>query len=111
MGVRSRWPQHSARVRKSPRWQVLRFAAKRRDSWKCVQCGSRHKLEVDHIKPVRTHPELAYVLDNLQTLCTSCHTRKTRLECGHDPLNPLREAWRSLVRSTVTKEVEYVGIR
>lgn len=106
MGLRSRFANHSARIRKSPRWQVVRFAAKRRDGWKCVSCGSNRDLEVDHIRPVRDAPELAYTLDNLQTLCTSCHTRKTRIECGHDPLSPERQAWRDLVRST-PKEVSY----
>lgn len=95
--------RHSARVIGSKRWPALRLAAKRRDGFRCVECGAVGRLEVDHVKPVRTHPELAFDLSNLQTLCASCHTRKTRLECGHDPQNPLREAWRNLVRSTVTK--------
>ena len=28
---------------------------------------------VDHIKPIRTHPELAFDPANLQTLCKRCH--------------------------------------
>jgi 5-methylcytosine-specific restriction protein A len=101
MGVmRNRFPNYSAHVIKSPRWKVLRLAAKRRDDWKCVQCGSNFKLEVDHIKRVKDAPELAFELTNLQTLCWSCHAKKTRIECGHAPLDPKRQAWRDLVRAT-----------
>lgn len=102
MGVT--YHRHSARVINSKRWPALRLAAKRRDGFKCVQCGAVGKIEIDHIMPVRDRPELAFELTNLQSLCPRCHTRKTRLECGHDPLNPARQAWRDLVRSTSRKE-------
>ena len=72
MGVR--WKRHSAWVTRSKRWPALRQQALRRDGFACVQCGARGRNEVDHILPVRTHPGLAFVLDNLQTLCGSCHT-------------------------------------
>lgn len=88
------------------RWPALRVAAKRRDGFRCVKCGSRIRLEVDHIKPASTNPELGFDLSNLQTLCSRCHAAKTRLECGHAPLSPERQAWRDLVRST-PKETAY----
>ncbi|WP_421906760.1 HNH endonuclease [Mameliella sp.] len=69
-----------------------------RDDWQCVQCGERRRLEIDHIQPVRTHPELSYSLANLQTLCGRCHSRKTRIEVGMGQPNPAREAWKSLLR-------------
>jgi 5-methylcytosine-specific restriction endonuclease McrA len=31
--------------------------------------------QAHHIKPLLTHPELAFVLDNLMSLCTKCHAR------------------------------------
>ena len=34
----------------------------------------------DHIKPVRTNPELAFAWDNLQGLCTDCHGVKRKEE-------------------------------
>ncbi|WP_417709774.1 HNH endonuclease [Roseibium aggregatum] len=89
--------RHGSWVYRDPRWSVLRLQAKRRDGWKCVQCGARGRLEVDHIKPVRSHPELAFDLTNLQSLCGRCHGSKTRLECGHVPLSPERQAWRDLM--------------
>lgn len=33
--------------------------------------------EVDHILPIRTHPELRLVWSNLQSLCHPCHVAKT----------------------------------
>lgn len=101
MGMR--YERHSAAVIRSKRWKAVRLQVKRRDGWRCVQCGARDRLEVDHIQPVRTHPDLAYELDNLQTLCCRCHAAKTRLEVGHPPLSPDRQRWRELVRELQTR--------
>ncbi|WP_413658733.1 HNH endonuclease [Nitrobacter sp.] len=63
-----------------------------------MKCGAVGRLEVDHIKPVRDAPELSFALDNLQTLCTPCHSAKTKIECGFgNELSPARAAWRDLV--------------
>jgi 5-methylcytosine-specific restriction endonuclease McrA len=92
-------------VYRSPRWAALRLQAKRRDGWKCVKCPARGRLEVDHIKPVRTHPELSFDLANLQSLCPSCHSKKTRVEIGLAPSDePQRAAWRGLVRALAQPE-------
>ncbi|QFT46793.1 HNH endonuclease [Roseivivax sp. THAF40] len=93
-------------VYRDRRWPALRLEAKRRDGWKCVECGSKHRLEVDHIEPIRTHPEKAFELGNLQTLCGGCHGRKTRLECGHPELPPERRKWRDLLLSMQLKPIE-----
>ncbi len=105
MGIKH--PRYSRAVLKTRRWQALRLKAKRRDGFQCVACGARGRLEVDHIKSVRTHPELAFDLNNLQTLCSSCHTRKTRIECGHTPPHPESVKWRDLLR----KGMNHVTIR
>jgi 5-methylcytosine-specific restriction protein A len=89
--------RHSKRVTSTARWQVLRQAILERDGWKCRCCGERRRLEVDHVKPVRTHPELSFNPANLQALCGPCHTRKTRLECGHKEKSPARKAWAEAV--------------
>jgi 5-methylcytosine-specific restriction endonuclease McrA len=47
---------------------------------------------------VRTHPELAFDLNNLQSLCSPCHSRKTISEIGLSPLSPQRQEWRDLVQ-------------
>lgn len=98
MGLRN-YDRYSAAVIRSARWKVVRKRAKDRDGWKCVQCGARGRLEVDHIQPVRTHPDLAYELTNLQTLCTPCHSRKTRIEVGMGKPNPERDKWLDLLKA------------
>jgi 5-methylcytosine-specific restriction protein A len=98
MGLAKRYNRPSAAVCRSSRWPALRLGAKRRDGFKCVKCGARGALEVDHILPVRTHPELGFELSNLQTLCLSCHGRKTRVEVGHPEISPERRAWRDLIQ-------------
>ncbi|MFZ5693902.1 MAG: HNH endonuclease [Pseudomonadota bacterium] len=97
MGVKT-YRRHSAAAIRDKRWPALRLAAKRRDGWRCVKCGARGRLEVDHIQPVRTHPERAFDLQNLQSLCASCHARKTAAETGIAPLSPERQAWRDLLK-------------
>ena len=89
--------RHSKRVTATRRWQVLRHQVLERDGWKCRGCGERRRLEVDHIKPVRTHPELSFDPRNLQVLCGVCHAQKTRIECGHKEKSPERKAWAEAV--------------
>ncbi|HWM47082.1 MAG TPA: HNH endonuclease [Xanthobacteraceae bacterium] len=97
MGVKQ-YDRHSAKVIRDKRWPALRLAAKRRDGFKCVKCRAVGRLEVDHIKRVKDAPELAFELSNLQTLCTPCHSAKTRLEVGFgQEVDPKRAAWRDLV--------------
>jgi 5-methylcytosine-specific restriction protein A len=94
-------PIHSHRkwskpVTRTKRWQVLRHFILERDGWACTDCGSRKgRLEIDHIKPVRTHPELAFDPVNCAVRCQSCHIRKTKAECGYSaPVpTPDRLAW------------------
>jgi 5-methylcytosine-specific restriction endonuclease McrA len=90
--------RHSRRITRGPRWKALRMQALERDDWQCVQCGTRHRLEGDHIEPVRDRPDLAYALSNLQCLCGRCHSRKTRIEIGLGRPDPKREAWKRLLR-------------
>lgn len=44
-----------------------------RDNWKCTNCRSTSKLEVHHIKSVRSYPEFALDINNGITLCRKCH--------------------------------------
>lgn len=59
----------------NPRW--LRKKIRQRDNHTCQQCGKPGN-EVDHIIPISQggtdHP------NNLQVLCATCHTTKTRTE-------------------------------
>lgn len=87
-----------ASLYRDPRWAVVRIAAKRRDHWKCTDCGARGRLEVHHIKRAKHHPELFYDLSNLKTLCGRCHARITAIETGIAPLDPERQRWRDLLK-------------
>lgn len=98
MGMkRDNFTRYSRPVLRTKRWKALRHVILERDGWACVQCGAIKRLEVDHIKPVRHAPDRAFDPANLQTLCASCHTRKTRLECGHPEKTPDRKAWERAV--------------
>lgn len=95
--------RHSKRVARGPRWHSIRMAVLERDGFVCRSCGKGGRLEVDHVQPVRSRPDLSFDPANLQALCTSCHTRKTRLECGHQPASEGRLKWREAVAELATK--------
>ena len=82
------------------RWARLRREVLDRDSWKCVQCGRRGRLEVDHVIPMRWGGAV-YELSNLQTLCRApCHFEKSAAETRKDNKDsePAGAAdWRALI--------------
>jgi len=53
-------------------WRTLVL---RRDGHKCTQCGSKNRLEVDHIKPFSKYPSLRYDVTNGRVLCHECHKK------------------------------------
>lgn len=90
-------------IYRDPRWAAVRLEAKRRDGWKCRHCGARGRLEVHHIKRVKTHPQHAYDLENLLSLCGVCHAKETARETGINPeLSPARQAWRDLLEKELS---------
>lgn len=48
----------------------------------CVECRKAGRVkpatQLDHIKPRKQYPELAYEPSNMQGLCGRCHNSKTR---------------------------------
>lgn len=44
-----------------------------RDGNRCMKCNTKQDLTVHHILPKMLYPELVDQLDNMITLCTSCH--------------------------------------
>ncbi|WP_078626323.1 HNH endonuclease [Streptomyces sp. NRRL S-241] len=74
------WARKSARnlTRDSAWARHVRPRALVRDGFACVLCGARESLEVDHIIPISKGG--TWVLENAQTLCTSCHWEKTLRE-------------------------------
>lgn len=61
-------------------WREMRQRVFIRDGNYCRCCGAKPGLEVflcvDHIKPRKTHPDLALDEDNLQVLCNECNGGK-----------------------------------
>lgn len=55
----------------------IRFLVYKRDNNRCVKCGSRYNLEVDHIFPISKGGKST--LDNLQTLCHDCNQMKSNI--------------------------------
>lgn len=58
---------------RSPKWSSVRKEHLKQNP-NCAACGKNKKLEVHHIKPVHTNPELELDPSNLITLCADpCH--------------------------------------
>ena len=72
-------------------WERVRRAALDRDGWRC-RCGSPLFLEVHHVQPLDKGGD-PLALDNLKTLCRSCHISLH--------LDPQRRAWRRLIWEAV----------
>jgi 5-methylcytosine-specific restriction endonuclease McrA len=68
------------------RWPALRARALARDRHTCRSCGAslrgKGKARVDHIRPARQAPALAFDLANVRCLCPACdnarHAEKGR---------------------------------
>ncbi|MHB8276487.1 MAG: HNH endonuclease signature motif containing protein [Candidatus Humimicrobiaceae bacterium] len=75
--------RHDNRVYGNTTWRRLRRIKLSNDPL-CELCLSKDIVvqasQVDHIIPVAIQPELRLSLDNLQSLCETCHSKKTREE-------------------------------
>ena len=61
--------------------------------WRCQQCGSAGRLEVEHIEPLWKKPDQdPYEVDGCQALCRTCHIEKTRRE-NRRPLTEAERKW------------------
>lgn len=64
----------------SRRWRHKRKEILRRDGYLCQRCKRYGKqvqaVTVHHIKHTDEHPELAYINDNLVSLCNACHNKE-----------------------------------
>lgn len=63
-------------------WRSLRMVVIKKYGNRCMCCGAIPSkdndvvINVDHIKPRKTHPELALEVTNLQILCSPCNHGK-----------------------------------
>lgn len=86
-------------------WRKLRMQALKKHGAICQCCGASPStgavMNVDHIKPRRTHPHLALSIDNLQILCHECNHGKgnwdmtdwRRAPAARVAATPLAAAW------------------
>ncbi|WLT37946.1 HNH endonuclease [Synechocystis sp. B12] len=68
-----------ARLNRRKKWKQNQYE---KQQGKCAYFGcafvaqSPEYLEIDHIKPIATHPELSVNIKNLRLLCPPCNKRK-----------------------------------
>jgi len=79
----------AARVRSSGRWKHVRALVLARDplcadiwGWHAAAGRVEVATQVDHIVGLSEGGE-AFAFENLQPLCSSCHSKKTALEVRH----------------------------
>ena len=70
----------------SKEWKLLRELVLKRDGYKCVRCGAensfKNPLQAEHKLSKAYHPELAFDLSNIITLCLRCHKRTLTWKSG-----------------------------
>lgn len=65
---------------KDPQWQKKRLEIFERDKWSCTICGSKSdELQVHHKKYSGLDNPWESNNDDLTTLCSSCHSKSSRL--------------------------------
>ena len=62
-------------IRHTSEYQRARKQALKRDNYTCTLCGAKEELHVDHIKSFSIFKDLRCDLNNLRTLCFSCHKK------------------------------------
>lgn len=67
--------QRLKEIRSSKGYKEWRKYIIKRDGKKCVFCGSKKYIEVDHIKPLALFPELGIDKSNGRVLCKECHKK------------------------------------
>jgi 5-methylcytosine-specific restriction endonuclease McrA len=67
-----------------PKHRAWRQAVLLRDAYVCRHCSRilyrKGEAHADHVIPVSQRPDLRYDTANGQTLCASCHQKKTNSE-------------------------------
>ncbi len=67
----------SKNLRQKPEYIQWRRKVVKRDGYQCIQCGSKEKLNADHIIPVVENSDLIFEVSNGRTLCWPCHNQVT----------------------------------
>jgi 5-methylcytosine-specific restriction protein A len=91
-------------------WQKIRKQALKRDLYLCQHCKNEGRAtsakDVDHIIPISIDPSKRLDLANLQSLCRSCHNKKTLEDQRRYRVEPTPPQVR---RDTKTTEAPGIG--
>lgn len=94
---------------KSAAWLKCRKLVLKRDYYLCQPCLRDGKLTtadaVHHIKPLEDYPELALDMDNLESICNSCHNKEHPEKGGGSKKEPVREHKARVLKAKANKEV------
>lgn len=75
-------PPPVGKPRRNPITPLTRYMVYARDEWACKHCGATDALQIDHIHPIARGG--SDDMDNLQTLCSPCNSRKGARVPGGD---------------------------
>lgn len=77
--------------------------------YKCQRCKSSEKLELHHIKPVYSHPELAYDKNNIEVLCKVCHRKHHSMCSDYKKWRKKSKSNKLTVEWVKVKNIKYIG--
>lgn len=81
----------------TPEYRAWRNVILRRDHWCCVKCGSKEKIQVDHIRGWTKYPKLRLRPSNGRVLCWTCHKKRK---------NHGRGRWQQFTGKQATREAD-----
>ncbi len=102
MKIKMKWLLllHQLRIVTLPRNKRIRYQVFIRDGCKCVSCGSKDNLTLDHKLPKSRGGKTG--VDNLQTMCYDCNRKK-----GHIDYSPL-EGIQGMFHKDIAALINYI---
>lgn len=65
-------------LRANPEYLLWQGKVFKRDSYKCIICGSNKNINAHHLNSFSRYPDLRYIIDNGVTLCEEHHLTKCK---------------------------------
>lgn len=107
-GRRTAWCSNKCRdsVVENHLYTIARARTKKRDGYKCTRCGSKKRLESNHVVPVNGRRETwgcSNHQQNLETLCHTCHQKETAHQRSKGLIGGKRHKWTWMYGGRVCK--------